>query len=215
MEADHDNFVFISYSRKDTSRVGWIEDGLSAAGIEFFIDRPTPTDSRWESHLQHKIARCACLLVVWTKDSVESGSVPREVAHAIAQKKRIVPVRLDHVLPPDAFMHLVAADLHRWRGNSEHSEWRKVLHAIKTSGLTTRNPRAKTVTELIRVGSRRELFETVSDLLGQGYRIAATDAEGALLEKTQKITWLAVVYPKFFDRLPKVERIRVTLIESS
>ena len=240
-ESDHDPFVFISYSRKDSARVRWIEDNLAAAGISFFIDRRTPTGSRWETHLQDKIEHCTCLLVIWSQSSRKSSWVIREVTYADDRKKTIVPLRLDYVPPPEDFRHLNVADLHQWRGSSEYPEWHKVLKAVEASGLTRQqvslprashlraalrdaaavvpnqlhNQQSEVTTDVMEVSSRRQLFEAVAELLHHGFQIIETDIEGALLEKTRKLSWprWILISVPLLQRLPQTERIRVTLIE--
>lgn len=125
------DYVFISYSRKDSERIEWLLENLRAARIDYFIDRKMSVGSRWESILQKKIVDCGCLLVIWSTNSTESEWVTREIREAINSQKTVVPVRIDPVNPPTEFHYLNVADLSRWLGNSGDPEWKKTLATIR------------------------------------------------------------------------------------
>ena len=134
MPADR-GFVFISYARHDRRRVAWIEESLAAEGYAYFIDNRMSVACEWDGELTSKIMECSCLLVVWSSISVESKWVVQEVALAESLSKRIIPVRISNIYPPQQFSKLNAADLTKWQGNRSNEEWQKVLSAIKVCGL--------------------------------------------------------------------------------
>jgi hypothetical protein len=249
-------FVFISYARVDRPRLEWVLTNLKSARHRLFIDKEMPIGSRWESILKQKIAECACLLVVWTKESIHSEWVIREVDEALRLNKKIVPVRLDPIQPADRFSKFNIADLTKWNGNSDYSEWKKVLEHIGPSlsknvvdpvriasqlkshyGVSV-SPVQNQSTEdslalsgqvheiVIRAYSREEFYQHISAIGSQSYALKNAESQVAIYEKTNSFNWwLAIVlaflfvlplliYIQIYRRSPKLERIRVVLIEA-
>src|SRR5262245_64221138 len=66
--------IFISYAREDESRVRALVGALETAGWAVFWDRQIPTGSTWRGHIGRALDDARCILVVWSKASVESRS---------------------------------------------------------------------------------------------------------------------------------------------
>lgn len=204
------NSIFVSYSRNDRKRLLWLTDNLSAAKFTPFVDTQMPTSVRWENFLQKKISECACLLVVWSRCSIESHEVRKEVAYALQNDKPVIPVRIDNVLPPEDFRHLNTADLSAWSGYSGFSEWKKVIDSLEAFGVPHKvclNPvhmlRKKMrdhtaigqnqqdqlvvqdkIREVpIKVGSMKDFNDEITSLARSGYEIVAHSEGDVCLEK--------------------------------
>src|SRR5215471_14510067 len=85
--------VFISYSRKDTDFVHRLDDALKSRGREAWVDwadiRPA---EEWMSAIYAAIEGANTFVFVLTPDSVASPVCGREIAHAAAHNKRMVPI---------------------------------------------------------------------------------------------------------------------------
>src|SRR5213592_1830484 len=85
--------VFISYSRKDTDFVRRLDEALKSRGREAWVDwediRPT---EEWMQAIYAAIEGADTLIFVRTPASVSSVVRGREIAHASANTKRMVPI---------------------------------------------------------------------------------------------------------------------------
>src|SRR5438309_6623980 len=85
--------VFISYSRKDTDFVRRLDEALKSRGREAWVDwediRPT---EEWMQAIYAAIDGADTFIFVLTPDSVTSAVCGREIAHAAAHNKRMVPI---------------------------------------------------------------------------------------------------------------------------
>src|SRR6266581_5998619 len=85
--------VFISYSRKDTDFVRRLDEALKSRGREAWVDwediRPT---EEWMQAIYAAIEGADTFVFVLTPDSVASDVCGREIAHAAAHNKRMVPI---------------------------------------------------------------------------------------------------------------------------
>ena len=85
--------VFISYSRKDRDAVRRLDEALKSRGREAWVDwediRPT---EEWMQAIYSAIEGADTFVFVLTPDSVASVVCGREIAHAAANNKRMVPI---------------------------------------------------------------------------------------------------------------------------
>src|SRR5881392_1192575 len=85
--------VFISYSRKDKDFVRRLDEALKSRGREAWVDwediRPT---EEWMQAIYAAIEAADTFVFVITPDSVASVVCGREITHAAAHNKRLVPI---------------------------------------------------------------------------------------------------------------------------
>src|SRR5438067_4214455 len=85
--------IFISYSRKNKEFVHRLDDALKSLGREAWVDwrdiRPT---EEWMQAIYAAIEGADTFVFVLTPDSVASVVCNREIAHAAANNKRMVPI---------------------------------------------------------------------------------------------------------------------------
>lgn len=93
--------AFISYSRIDKTFVEQLHDALEARGKDAWVDwQRIPISAEWEREVYTAIDAAHALVFVITEDSVRSEWCQRELAHATASHKRLIPVVRRHA--PDA-----------------------------------------------------------------------------------------------------------------
>lgn len=135
--------VFLSYATQDRERIRPLVDALEASGWSVWWDRRIPAGRAYAEVIEAAIHDAQCMLVVWTKASVESEWV-REEADRGKRRRLLVPVRLDDVEPPLGFGQIQAADLIGWDGTRTAPGFRQlrddvasILGTARTAGGAT------------------------------------------------------------------------------
>ena len=85
--------LFISYSRKDKDFVRRLDESLKSRGREAWVDWEDirPTEDFMQA-IHSAIEGVDTFVFVLTPDSVASVVCGREIAHAVAHNKRMVPI---------------------------------------------------------------------------------------------------------------------------
>ncbi len=102
--------IFVSYASEDRERVRPIIELLEAQGWNIFWDREIPPGQSWDDIIQEMLADAQCVVVVWTKLSVESRWVKTEATEGL-ERDILVPVVLEDAQIPIAFRRTQSADL--------------------------------------------------------------------------------------------------------
>ncbi len=113
--------IFLSYDSHDIEIAKVLAAALELEGWTVFFDRKIPPGKTWRQFIGAEIDKCLCMVVAWSKHSIESDWVYEEAD--IAKKRNIlVPILLDHVHPPLGFTSIQAANLVGWQGKQDKSE---------------------------------------------------------------------------------------------
>ena len=92
--------VFISYASEDEVVANQVRDALETAGIACWIaPRDILAGQSWASSIVGALEECRILLVLISNSANRSRQMAREVELADAKKRRILPVRLEDVVP--------------------------------------------------------------------------------------------------------------------
>jgi WD40 repeat protein len=85
--------IFISYSRKDIEIAQKIVDALSVSDLNTWIDwKSIPKGEDWEQEIYRGIEKADAFLFLISPDSVVSRPCNNEIAHALRNGKRILPI---------------------------------------------------------------------------------------------------------------------------
>jgi hypothetical protein len=105
--------IFISYNNEDRLRAQTFAQALEGRGWSIFWDQTIPYGKTWRETIGKELNEARCVIVLWSKTSIESGWVQEEADDA---KRRgiLVPVLIENVQPPIGFRSIHAADLTRW-----------------------------------------------------------------------------------------------------
>jgi hypothetical protein len=117
--------IFISYASSDRARVAPLVQALEAEGLQLWWDRDIDYGQSFHKVIEQALTAAPCVIVVWTRDSVQSEWVLNEASDA-RKRDRLVPVLLDPVTPPLEFRHLQAADLSNWKGDSADPQFTRL-----------------------------------------------------------------------------------------
>ena len=125
--------IFFSYKSVDHDRVGVIRDILTAQGFDVFWDQEVEAGIDWDTWIRTHLTQAKCVVVFWSKQSIESDNVRHEATIARRQNK-LIPVLLDPLTAEQFPMGLYtvrAANLTDWKGDVEHAEWKKFYREIQ------------------------------------------------------------------------------------
>lgn len=102
--------IFISYSRKDRLFVQELCEALAARERETWVDlEGIPPTAEWWREIAEAITAAQTFVFVVSPDSIASEVCRRELAFAVEQHKRLIPIMRRHVDPgqlPDAIAKL-------------------------------------------------------------------------------------------------------------
>ena len=86
--------VFISYSRKDKEFVRRLDEELKRRDREAWVDwEGIPPGDTWEKAIYGAIESTHTFIFVLTPDSIAFEICGKEIAHAAANNKRLVPIQ--------------------------------------------------------------------------------------------------------------------------
>jgi hypothetical protein len=121
--------IFISYSNKDQELARKVFCALESHGYTLWWDqRLTPQES-WDLTIEVEIKRATVVLVLWTSRSVTSEWVRSEADYAKSQDKLVSAILQECELPL-AYRLRQAASLVRWNGDTNASEWMRLVSWI-------------------------------------------------------------------------------------
>ena len=116
--------IFISYASEDRPKAMMLAQILERQGWSVFWDRRIPTGKSWRETVGKELAEARCVVVLWSKTSIESSWVQDEADDA-KRREVLFPVLIESVLPPFGFRSVQAADLTNWDGKdaTQQFEW--------------------------------------------------------------------------------------------
>lgn len=121
--------IFLSYSRSDRATARRLADALQRRGWSVFWDFDIPAGADFEQRIQSEAQEAGCVVVLWSKTSVESAWVLRE-AEIGSRREKLLPVLIETVNLPPEFSKLSAVDLMGWASDTHHSGFQELLLAI-------------------------------------------------------------------------------------
>lgn len=128
--------VFLSYAHQDRAVAKDFAEWLSDQGHSVFWDRQIVPGTTWDVMLERELKVARCVVVLWTRHSVNSQWVKTEAGEA-AERAVLVPVLLEEVELPLRFKSLQTANLSGWEGSADDSEARNLLAAVRALTVAT------------------------------------------------------------------------------
>jgi hypothetical protein len=122
--------VFISYAQGDRDWVKTFATALEAEGFSVWWDPDLLPGSRYREIIRNELATAKAVIVVWSHLSVDSDWVLGEADEARALRK-LVPALQESGRIPIEFRGIHTADLSQWQGQQEHSEFCKLVNAVR------------------------------------------------------------------------------------
>jgi hypothetical protein len=110
--------IFLSYANEDRETALRISELLESAGWTVWWDRRIPAGRTWRSVIEEALVQMRCMVVLWSRHSIESDWVKEEAEEA-RELGKLVPVLIEPVKPPVGFRAIQAADLTEWDGSTD------------------------------------------------------------------------------------------------
>ncbi len=141
--------VFISYSSDDRPWVKRLAEALEGQGCSVWWDRRIPTGKNYYKVIEEALDAAGCVVVIWSTKAAESDWVSNEAQEGL-RRNILIPIAIDHCVPPLGFRHCQTADLSDWDGDSTDPGFQTVVKDIRT--LLASNPEPNVVTVPVQAG---------------------------------------------------------------
>ncbi|MEO5862613.1 MAG: toll/interleukin-1 receptor domain-containing protein [Burkholderiales bacterium] len=124
--------IFISYASEDRERARQIAATFTGLGWSVWWDRQIPFGKTFDQVIEQNLAQAKCVVVLWTKHSVDSRWVRAEASDGVG-REMLLPVVLERDLKlPLQFKMLQAANLADWHPDVPHEEFQRLLKSIES-----------------------------------------------------------------------------------
>lgn len=97
---EQEPYIFVSYDRRNVDRALPIIRGLQSRDFRVWYDDGIETGIEWSDHIARQLENCGCVIVLATREFVNSRSCKDELIYAIYQKKPALVVFLDEMELP-------------------------------------------------------------------------------------------------------------------
>ncbi|MDF0667560.1 MAG: SUMF1/EgtB/PvdO family nonheme iron enzyme [Nitrospira sp.] len=124
--------IFISYANEDHDRVRSLAEALEAQGWSVFWDRTIPSGKTWREILEQGLRDARCVVVVWSKTSIESKWVQEEADEG-RDRDILHPILIDDVKQPLGFRTIQAAKLAGWNFRDPSLEFKRFLRDLEST----------------------------------------------------------------------------------
>ncbi len=105
--------VFLSYARGDRAVAERLAHAISDSGLTVWWDRHIKGGAQFSHDIERQLDAAARVLVLWSKDAVDSRWV-RDEASVAADSERLVSATIDGTPPPLGFRQFQTIDLKGW-----------------------------------------------------------------------------------------------------
>lgn len=122
--------VFVSYTHKDVAEAKKVVSLLQGAGIDVWWDGLIEAGDNFSNATEHALESAACVVVLWTRQSIESHWV-RDEAQRGREKGCLVPLSMDGEIPPLGFRQFQFLDVSAWRGSASDKHAETILAAVR------------------------------------------------------------------------------------
>src|SRR5215471_15575045 len=121
--------IFISYKREEQAMARNLANALEGEGWTVWWDPKLRAGERFNDVIEKALKESKCVIVLWSKRSVESKYVKDEATYALNRNK-LVPVRIEEVELPFRFEDLHTPSLLAWDGSKDFTEFRRLVDDI-------------------------------------------------------------------------------------
>ena len=122
--------AFISYHHAQRKLARLIAHRVAADGHSVWWDRSDRPGDEWSEAVSSALARSACVVVLWSKQSAASPAILGE-ATAGYGRNALINVMADRTAPPPPFNNAPVIDLQDWAGDSIDVAWIRLRDPIR------------------------------------------------------------------------------------
>ncbi len=121
--------IFISYKREEEATARKLANALETEGWTVWWDPKLRAGERFNDVIEKALKESKCVVVMWSKHSVESLYVKDEAMYALDHDK-LIPVAIENVSLPFRFRGVHTLSLLGWDGSTDFPEFRKLVDDI-------------------------------------------------------------------------------------
>ena len=121
--------IFISYKREEQPIAKKLADALQKKGWTVWWDPEVLTGERFHDIIDKELKESKCVVVLWSKLSVESENVKDEATYALKRKK-LVPITIEDVDLPYWAERINTGQLINWDGSDNFPGYQKLVSDI-------------------------------------------------------------------------------------
>jgi TIR domain len=121
--------IFISYKREEQPVARKLADALQSEGFTVWWDPKLRAGEIFDDVIEKALNEAKCVIVLWSKRSVESLYVKDEAMYALDHDK-LIPVAIENVSLPFRFRGVHTLSLLGWDGSKDFSEFRQLVDDI-------------------------------------------------------------------------------------
>lgn len=121
--------LFLSYARSDQARATALARALEGRGYRVWWDGLIEGGSAFARSISDALEAADAVLVLWSKNSIESDWVRDEAAQG-RDRHRLLPLSLDGTPPPLGFRQYQCIDLSHWHGRNGAGQIDSIHRAI-------------------------------------------------------------------------------------
>jgi hypothetical protein len=122
--------IFISYTRKDQPAARKLADALERKGWSVWWDPKLRAGEHFDDVIEQALTESRCIIVLWSKRSVQSRYVKDEAAYALKYKK-LVPISIDGVELPFRYVGIHTPRLFEYDGSDTFPGFQSLVADIK------------------------------------------------------------------------------------
>jgi formylglycine-generating enzyme required for sulfatase activity len=121
--------IFISYKREEQATARKLANALEGEGWTVWWDPKLRAGERFNDVIEKALKESKCVVVMWSKRSVESLYVKDEATYALKRNK-LVPLMIEEVELPFRFEELHTPSLRDWDGSKDALDFRRLVEDI-------------------------------------------------------------------------------------
>lgn len=129
--------VFLSYARQDQATAQKFAHALEREGFGVWWDAALRSGEAYDEVMEAALKSARAVIVLWSKNSVESRWVRAEATHA-DRNKTLVPAMIEACERPIMFELTQTADLSHWDGSADDRAWQDFLADLGKVAKATR-----------------------------------------------------------------------------
>jgi uncharacterized membrane protein YtjA (UPF0391 family) len=122
--------IFISYSQADREWVKTLANLIEAEGFSVWWDARMLPGDEFGNLVKCELATSRCIIVVWSRHSIESDWVYGEADEG-RRARKLLPIAIEQIEPPTAFRRLHTANFARWQRRRNSEEFASLVRALR------------------------------------------------------------------------------------
>src|SRR5262249_26140125 len=121
--------IFISYKREEQAMARNLANALEREGWTVWWDPKLRAGEHFDDVIEKALNEAKCVIVMWSKLSVNSEYIKAEATEALEQEK-LVPVKIEDVNLPFRFKRVHTPSLLDWNGSRASPDFLKFVSDI-------------------------------------------------------------------------------------